>query len=362
MDEMMHFDTMDVAIKQILQAAVQAPSGDNAQPWRFVIRERVIELYNIPERDTSLFNFKNRASFIAHGAVIENIVVAASVLGHKAIIDLFPSDENKNHVANIQLEQTTPQEDSLYRAIFRRATNRKPYLKTPLAMEERMALLNTQQVVGYGEIRLFENEREKGLLAEAVSLNERLVFENSLLHRFFFDHIRWNEKEAREQGDGFYIKTLELPTPLRMLFRLLRYSSVVRLLNCAGFSKSIPKQLCTMYRSSPALGVVLLNAKEPKDFVLGGRVMEHLWLEATRLGLSLQPLTGLTFLIHRVEEYKTDGLTEKQIKLIETSNEKIREAVDITHKYLGFIFRVGRGEPPSARTTRLPLERVLSVV
>lgn len=349
-------------MKKILLAAVRAPSGDNTQPWRFVIHKSIIELYNVPERDTSLFNFKNRASFMTHGAVIENVAVAASFFGYKAIIDLFPLGEGENHVANIRLEQSELQNGLLYHAIFKRATNRKAYSRTPLTTKERNALLNVSQILDYGEIRLFEDEQRKHLLAEAVSLNEQLVFENSLLHRFFFNHIRWSREEAQERGDGFYIKTLELPVPLRMLFRLLRYWGVVWLLNHIGFAKSIPRQLRTIYESSPALGVILLDEKEPRDFVLTGRVMERLWLEATQLGLNLQPLTGLVFLIHRVEEHMTDGLTKKQIELIEASSEKIREVIGKTKKYPGFIFRVGRGKPPSACTPRLPLERIVAVI
>lgn len=63
-------------IKKILEAAVQAPSGDNSQPWRFEIRDRdgEIRIFNIPERDKSLYNYGQMASCVAHGALIENNV------------------------------------------------------------------------------------------------------------------------------------------------------------------------------------------------------------------------------------------------------------------------------------------------
>lgn len=43
-------------IKKILDAAVQAPSGENCQPWRFEIRDSEIRIFNISERDQSLFH------------------------------------------------------------------------------------------------------------------------------------------------------------------------------------------------------------------------------------------------------------------------------------------------------------------
>ena len=40
-------------IKKIIEAAVQAPSGENCQPWRFEILNNNIKLFNVPERDQS---------------------------------------------------------------------------------------------------------------------------------------------------------------------------------------------------------------------------------------------------------------------------------------------------------------------
>lgn len=57
-------------IKQILEAAVRAPSGDNVQPWEFEVSKNFtqINLYNLPEMDDSYYNYNQMASYIAHGA------------------------------------------------------------------------------------------------------------------------------------------------------------------------------------------------------------------------------------------------------------------------------------------------------
>ena len=60
-------------IERIIRAAVCAPSGDNVQPWRFVVSGNSINIFDIPERDTSLYNCSQNTSHIAHGAAIENI-------------------------------------------------------------------------------------------------------------------------------------------------------------------------------------------------------------------------------------------------------------------------------------------------
>ena len=44
-------------IKKILEYAIWAPSGDNSQPWRFEAENDQIRVFNVPERDTSLYNY-----------------------------------------------------------------------------------------------------------------------------------------------------------------------------------------------------------------------------------------------------------------------------------------------------------------
>ena len=90
-------------IKKIIEVAVNAPSGSNSQPWRFKVREGVIEIIAEPEKDHPILNFRNRGTWIAHGALIENIVILASAFGYKAGVSIFPNKNEKNITARISL-------------------------------------------------------------------------------------------------------------------------------------------------------------------------------------------------------------------------------------------------------------------
>ncbi|MDP3028969.1 MAG: nitroreductase family protein, partial [Deltaproteobacteria bacterium] len=63
-------------IFKIVEAGTWAPSGDNCQPWRFTWNGQKLLLFNVLERDTSIYNSRQRASLIAHGAVLENMDIA----------------------------------------------------------------------------------------------------------------------------------------------------------------------------------------------------------------------------------------------------------------------------------------------
>ena len=74
---------MEETIRKILEESVYAPSGENCQPWKFAVDGSSIHIFNVPEADTSLYNFEQKGSYVAHGALIETIVIVALKYDYK---------------------------------------------------------------------------------------------------------------------------------------------------------------------------------------------------------------------------------------------------------------------------------------
>src|SRR6516165_2589355 len=74
---------MDSSLASLLTAAGQAPSGDNTQPWRFVVDpdSGTIALEEDATRDPSPMNAGGRMSRIAVGAALENLIRKAQSHG-----------------------------------------------------------------------------------------------------------------------------------------------------------------------------------------------------------------------------------------------------------------------------------------
>ena len=115
---------MNQVMKKILLSAVSAPSGDNAQPWVFNVGPQQINLFLQSECDNSLYNYQQQAAYLALGAVIENISIAAVEQRLKTEIALFPSQDTPDLAANINLIETDIACSSLFPAIEQRATHR----------------------------------------------------------------------------------------------------------------------------------------------------------------------------------------------------------------------------------------------
>src|SRR3990172_12416210 len=189
-------------IQKILEMAVYAPSGDNSQPWKFVAKDNEIKIFNIPDRDNFYLNFRQSGSYVAHGALIENIVITASQHGYKADISLFPDSQNNDLVAVIKLTQTSPTEERFYPLIKERVTNRKPYENKKLSEGQKRSFLNApEEVGGEGKIILVDEEDKMRLIGEASSAMEQIALETDFLHKLFFGDIVWTEEEEQKSAD-----------------------------------------------------------------------------------------------------------------------------------------------------------------
>jgi len=345
--------------RELLEAAIRAPSGDNCQPWRFEVQGDTVKVYNLPGRDTSLFNFRQRASYVAHGALLENLVLAASANGYSTDVALFPDASEPDLIAAVSFKPATVQASPLYDVIPARCTNRRRYDSSTLSGHERTALM-AAAAGREGRLLLTGSAEEKAFLAGIVALNDRLVFENENLHAFLFDHIRWNDHQARETRDGLDIKTLDLAPPDSVAFPLLKSWPLVKFFNAFGMSRIVAGNARKLALSSSALGLVMVPGSGATDFINAGRLMERVWLEATRIGLSFQLMTGITFLMQKVSDGDTSGLLAPHAALIAEARKSVVERFGLKTETIAVMFRVGRSLPPSARSLRLTLEAVVT--
>ena len=134
------------------------------------------------------------------------------------------------------------------------------------------------------------------IVAEAASLNDRLLFEIAALHDGLFECIRWTAKDAERTRDGLFVKTLELGAAAPG-FKAMRSWTLVRMLNLVGASRGATFHSFRTFKRSSAFGFLQMTSRSREAFVEGGRRMQRIWLTATSLGLSFQPMAGTLYLL-----------------------------------------------------------------
>lgn len=344
---------MQEDIEKIIKDGTLAPSGENAQPWKFIVKSNEIHVFNKPEVDQSLYNFKQRGSYVAHGALIENIVISSSKYGYKTDVKLFPEEDNVNLVAIITLEKTNTEENPLYKYIEKRGTNRKSYEERKLSDEQKIQLTNVAREGNYAELKIIDNKESMNVLGDALAVNELVLFSNKKLHDFFYEHIIWKDDEQGKAG-GFYIKTLEfLPNQLKAV-KLFRNWFILNIFNkLIKVADKIAKENAEKYAKSGTLVAVVVGGNSDSDFVKGGRAMQRVWLKATELGLSAHPCTGTLFFMERIKGGDENAFSDKHLKIIENAYYNIINTFEVERKTIPMLFRIGYADSPSARSLRL---------
>jgi nitroreductase len=346
-------------IRDILELGVYAPSGDNSQPWRFEVKDARIEVYNIPEKDNPVLNYRQRGSYLAHGGLIENIVIAAGKFGYKADVVSFPDPRDESHTASISLEQEVGPSlhEELADFITKRHTNRKPYENVPLGQSE-LELLKESIRYFLKSGNLFfvvmENPAQRMILAGAASSIERVILEDKTLHRLFFKDVVWSETEEKKVRSGMFIETMEFAPPQKFVFWLASHWGIIRVLNKFGLSRFIAREDAKLYATGAGIGALVLREFEPVDFLLAGRAMQRLWLTATSLGISIQPLAGLIFAAMGLElSDAKDYFSSKHADIISSNYRILNETLNVSkEERIAMLFRFGHSSPPSAVSSK----------
>ncbi len=217
-------------ITNILTAAAAAPSGDNSQPWRFVVQGKSIEFHYIPERDNAILNYEEGGTLIALGAAIQNAELEALAQGYTPHTTFR---ESGVCVAVMEFKEGGRLDNTsapLQESILKRHTNRKAYKKILLSQEARSAILNPliSETAGL-ELSIVDSRESMQLISRALTTMEETALGNESLHELFFGDILWSAEENRAGKQGLYIKTLELPPPAQAMFRLLKHWSFAKI-------------------------------------------------------------------------------------------------------------------------------------
>src|SRR6266498_2895505 len=171
------------------RAAALAPSGDNLQPWSFGADGDALLVRHDSQRDLSLFNVRYLASFIALGAALENITIAASTEGYLAKIDYFPDPHDDELTARVSFEPGASP-DPLATFLDKRCTNRRPYAVRPIERDVMNRLNSASEKISAIEIFWIQDKSKLKKLGQIVARADRLIFENPVIHSHLFSTLR----------------------------------------------------------------------------------------------------------------------------------------------------------------------------
>ncbi len=353
---------MSSVIEQILDLARWAPSGDNAQPWRFeIVDAQHFVIHGRDTREDCIYDLDGRPSQLSLGALIETATIAAS--GHGLALlatrrSQFP-DTLPTFDVSLSRQQTLAA-SPLIAAIPARSVQRRRLSTRALTLAECQALA---AAVGPGhEIRWFAT------LAERLKW-ARLLWQNAgvrlRLPEAFDLHRRIIQWDARFSPDRIPDQALGVDRlTLAMMRQAMTSWQRIDFLNTWLGGTVAPRLVMDWLPALACAAHVAIVAHQAPvtvdDYVAAGRAVQRFWLTATHLGLQHQPaITPLVF-----ARYLRDGRTFTARQSVVAAAERMADALDqrLEGKTSSAIWlgRVGDGAPAYARSERLTLRALIA--
>ncbi len=349
-------------IERVLDLARWAPSGDNAQPWRFeLINDTACAVHAFDTRDWCVYDLQGRASQLAVGALLETIALAASGEGFSVRFARRSDSPETAPVIDVELIDSPPATpDPLREQIPKRTTQRRSLSHRPLPPEVKQRLAECLPP-GYS-IRWLEGSRTKRGMARLLFRNAHIRLTIPEAYRVHRDIIEWNaqfsEDRIPDQAVGLD------PVALRLMRWAMTSWERVQFLNRYLAGTLLPRlQLDYLPALNCGAHFALIAEQAPvgiDDYLVAGRAVQRLWLWAAAESLQFQPeMTPLIF-----AGYMRGGIrfteVEPALREAEALRRELEELVgaDASRRAV-FAGRMGYGRAPAARSLRLPLSRLL---
>jgi molybdopterin/thiamine biosynthesis adenylyltransferase len=356
------FELADATIEALLEAARLAPSGGNEQPWRW--SRAGSELRLIPERrfGESLLNHRDKATFLALGAAAENVVLRAHELGVAVRLDPPAADQPsplcrfRFFPASARVEAAEAHDwDALASFIERRQTNRRRVTPAPLAPDVLAELARPLAGLSGCTLHFATLRPAIAEIAEVAARADRIRMLHPDGHRDLVREIRWTKEEAERERDGIDLSSMELTAGEHAGLRMLRFERVAELLRTWKRGRSLERLTRNAVLASSAVGLITAPADSIESRFAAGRALERVWLNATRLGLSLQPHTASILLFARAFGGGASDFDAETMGELFGLQARLRGVFQPTGNEL-FLFRLFPGCEPLGRSLRRPVE------
>jgi len=340
----------------LVACSTLAPSGGNAQPWRFEATPTEIRCI-LDDRSPTLLDFDARASALACGAAAANLCFASAASGRAWSVTWDDACERVTWRATPTPTPPVASDPARLEALLRRCSNRELGTRRALTAEEVLAILSSTTSAA---VTVVAEDAAMTELGDILATADRLRMLNPRLHRELISELRWTRAEALATGDGIDLDTLALDATQRAAIALSRSWPLMSTLGATGGGDGLGRGARRAAACAAGFALVRVEGSGRAGFCRGGFALMQVWLTAEALGLGVQPMTALLYLIDRVAA-GGEGLTPPEVDTLRALDRRLvaafgpspSSAIDL------MLVRLSRAAAPTTRSVRRPLDIVL---
>jgi nitroreductase len=275
--------TRDV-LEHLALLATRAPSIHNTQPWRLEVVDGAVQVHADRSRQLHVLDPDARQLTLSCGAVVHHLEVAARALGLRAATALLPDADDPDHLADVALSTgDAPSEDEVAHAvdILHRHTVRGRFTneELPYGLVARLRdivegqgamlrVLQPQEVVGVAVLM----DHAESLLLDTPGYAEEL------------GTWVWPAGTVDLRDDGLPDSVVEPGQDRAEEVRGRQFRPE------RPTSPTSRASLVAALAEHPTLVLLTTVADTPYDWLLAGRALSALLLQAAHEGVAAQPL------------------------------------------------------------------------
>lgn len=258
-------------MRDLIHYATLAANGHNTQPWKFAIRENVIEIHPDYSRELTVVDPDHRELWISLGCALENLLLAARATGYAAEV-AYPDSAD---VIRVNLTSDMPQPNPLFDSIPVRQNTRTEYDGRPIPASDLDRILSLPIEQGVS-LRFVTATNELETLVEYVNQGNLSQYADAAFVDELIEWLRFNKKDALVAMDGLYSVCSGNPEVPGWLGRMF----------VAGTKPGQQADVdAKKLRSSSAAVVIASETEDKSAWVRTGQVYERLALQTTALGI-----------------------------------------------------------------------------
>lgn len=268
-------------MRELVAAAVQAPSIHNTQPWRFVARADTVQVWADPARRLPVLDPSGRALRLSLGAAIALARTYAQAHGVGCSVVAHPGEGD--HVADLVLSSSSgawneTEERQLAESIAARHTDRRPF--DPRRVDDEVLQRLTRAAEHEGAwVKVVGSPDEVAAVVVALAHGEEVLTSDPA---YVEELQRWTGR-GRFDHEGVPSEAVTDPTGRASSYRLRDFS---------GGAGGTREQAATPpVAEHPQVLVLGTPGDTPTDWLRAGQAAGRLLLTATTLGVVASPMT-----------------------------------------------------------------------
>lgn len=268
--------TSAAPVDDVLELACRAPSVHNTQPWRWRVRENRVDLYADLRRQLVHADPQRRDLVLSCGAALHHFQVAASALGWSTRVRRVPDPTDEHLVASIELGPGRPAPDAaaLLAAIRDRRTDRRRLTSWPVPPERLNALCMAGNQWGAQLLPVYDETAKTRL--------EQLTRRADILQR--------RNPAYLSELDNATVYWANVGVPVAHIPREDDVTSSDAL-NRRFPNGVLDDPVIDPGEPSDGMLIVCTSSDDTLSRIRAGEALSAVWLQATRDGMSMVPLS-----------------------------------------------------------------------